>query len=354
MSNKKKKIAQASRLLQEGIDNIFNGDNFKQFLEAISRLPSYSYQNLILIVKQCPIATRLHTYKAWEKQNRFVREGEKAIRIRVPYRKIRDETHEEDTLLFGWINLFDISQTEAIRSGLEANKRATVSSIVTVPSPFQCKRLEGHVENFKDLLDAIRQASSFQVSFVKKIPEGANGRCWFGKAKIEILADLSQLHTIKTMVHEVAHSILHIESNLRRQQKEIEAESVAFVVCNYFGLDTSEYSFEYVASYGVDREKNDVCNFLDRIQVAASYLIDVIEGALKGQELGYRNNKELLILMNKKRVTKYFDEGKLVYLVFPNEGEYFVSNEEQIINHDGLFAVEKKVMQQNQKLRLSA
>lgn len=342
-SDRKEKIAAAKQLLQEGIEEVFESGNFKRYLQGVSRLHTYSYQNILLIIKQCPVASRLHKFHTWSKKYwRYVKADEKAIRIRAAFKSNKDVLENDEDVNFRWIELFDISQTRSMIEGAEENEPPRESPVRPLPQPI-CE----FVEHFESIVAAIKNISHYSIEFHKFIATNVQGKCIYPESKILILDSLSQLQTIRSLIHEVAHSYLHSHSSATEDKKrrEMEAESVSFVVCNYFDIDTSHSSFDYVASFGQEKSKDEICSILDRIQVVSSYLIDAIEGSLEAEKIGYESSPGFIVLINPKRVKKLFHGGNLVYLVYPGEGESFVFDEKQIENHDGPFSVERTVVQ---------
>ena len=212
-------------------------------LEVAARFHTYSTNNQLLIYLQCPQATRVCGYRAWQRLGRQVRKGERGIQILAPCRKVKavenegaDETERVQVLTgFRVVHVFDISQTDG-------------EELPDVTP----RRLSGDIP--KDLLDALEKriaAEGFMLRREAITRSSCNGYADFAAREVVIKEDLFGAQTIKTMIHELAHVLLHQESALSaRAVAEVEAESVAFVVCRALGLDTSDYSFAYVARWG--------------------------------------------------------------------------------------------------------
>lgn len=341
----KKDVQSISQMLQKGLDELFSGDKFKSFLKMTARFPNYSYRNILLLLRQCPHATKVMGFRSWIMNGRMVRSGEKALRIIAPFvkdderEKEKDDDKKADT--FRRISVFDISQTDLV-PGFQ-DTAASVATVQIAAYPFIAGNLEGDVDGFDEILAAVRAVSPYAIQ-IEVITGTKKGYCNYTRRVIGVKQGLSQLHTLKTCVHEIAHALLHCGVN-GTQRKEIEAESVAFIVCQYFDLDTSDYSFNYIAGYSVGKEKKELKNFLDSIQKTASFLIDSIEGEIKAHEIGYYDN-DLSVLVNRKTIMRLFGQGKTVYLVYPGKGELFAMDKKQLDEHDGPYAVERNVWRQ--------
>ena len=255
------KVKQLSEKLNAGLIELMNSDRYAEYLKMQSRFHHYSFNNAILILMQCPTATKVAGLGVWNKLNRRVKKGEHGIMIFAPStKKFETEDGEEITKLTGFraAYVFDYEQTE----GDELDNLAV--------------KLQKSVDNYTDLISAIKHISECPITFTE-LSGGANGRYTRGDEIIEIQEGMSEAQTIKTMLHEVAHSILHKETDKNRETKECEAESVAFIVSDYFGIDTSEYSFGYIAGWS---DMETFKKALADIQKCADKLINDIEKIL--------------------------------------------------------------------------
>lgn len=273
---KDNKIEEITKKLEEGVKGIYEGDGYKAFLDVMSKFHTYSVNNCILIAMQKPEATQVAGFKSWQKNfKRSVKKGEKAIKILAPIpHKFTKEIENEDGekvqkeiqyMTFRAISVFDISQTE----GDEL--------------PSICKMLEGSVEGFQSLINKLESLSPVPVAY-EPISGGANGYYSHATNSIVVDAGLSEQQTIKTLIHEIAHSILHNkdsgdEKDADKNTKEVQAESVAYTVCNWLGLDTSEYSFGYVAGWSAGREIKELTASMEVIRKTAGEIIEGLEGA---------------------------------------------------------------------------
>lgn len=269
MAQKQKNVNEAMKMLEEGIKNVVSGENFLRFLRISSQLYHYSVNNLILIAMQKPDASMVAGFQKWKSFGRHVKAGEKGIHILAPYTYSvteKDETtgDEEEVKRIGFstTTVFDVSQTEG------------------KPIPQICRELQGTVEEFKTILEAITEVAPVPVTY-ENITNGSLG--YFSRiGKIVVKTGMSEKQTVKTLCHEVAHSILHADGDgalKSREVKEVEAESVAYVVCDHFGIQCGEYSFEYLGSWG-SRDMKELQASFTVIHDVASDLIDNIEARL--------------------------------------------------------------------------
>lgn len=253
--------------IERGICDVYDSKRYRQYLRVMSRFPSYSLNNTILIFSQKPDATLVAGYQAWRtKFHRNVRRGEKGIRILAPVSTRRKtDTEEEEPVkpatCFRAVSVFDISQTEG------------------EPLPvYMEETLEGSVDDYEDFLEVLEMCAPVPVRFASI---SGNARGYFNARRQEIVLrkGMTQLQTIKTLVHEIAHSMMHQgdDADLSRRQKEIEAESVAYILCSHYGLDTGSYSFGYLAGYSSSRDMPELRASMERIHTASSVLISKID-----------------------------------------------------------------------------
>jgi hypothetical protein len=271
----KQKQVDALTRLEQGIEELLKSGDWHKYLRTQSRFHNYSFNNCMLIMAQCPHATRVAGFSKWKQLSRRVKKGEKGIRILAPIvRKLDDELGDPDTSIralvgFRTVSVFDISQTE----GKDLPEVDT--------------SLSGGDLGLWDALEAFSVNNSVPV-YLEASLSGARGYCQYddsGKPiKIAVDPTLSELHKAKTLAHEIGHSLLHscaeYLGHSSRSEKELEAESVAFVVLDHFGLDTSNYSFSYICSWQQDEDA--IANLKasgQRIQQASSQIIDWIEGS---------------------------------------------------------------------------
>jgi len=293
--NRKNEMKEITEKLEQGVADLFNSEKYQTFLNTMAKFPRYSYNNNLLIMLQKPDATLCQSYTGWKKMGRFVKRGEKGIRILAPTpfkidreqnkldekgQTILDkdgepvkETVQIDMTGFKPVSTFDLSQTEG------------------EPLPtLGVEELTGSVEGYAKLFDAMKKASPVPVSF-EEIKGGAKGYFQTSENRIAIKEGMSEVQNVKTLIHEMAHAKLHNmtvqkardDGGQTRSSKEVEAESVAYTVCQHYGIDTSDYSFAYVAAWSEGKELPELKESLGTIQKAASELITAIDE--KVQEL---------------------------------------------------------------------
>lgn len=281
-------------------ENRFDDEKFKNYLKAISNFHNYSYNNCLLIGMQKPDATLVAGYKKWETDyGRHVKKGEKGIKILAPNpytikaerdkidpktnQPILDENGNKIKELvdvkmqsFRTVSVFDVSQTE----GKELPRALAHGT----------KELEGEVDGYDKFMEALKQVSPVDIEY-KTLYNGSKGYFSSAEQKIVINTDMSQLQNVKTAVHEVAHAFLHDhntgsekDKDLSRGEKEVQAESVAFTVCQHYGIDTSDYSFSYVANWSSGKEMNELKASLDTIRKTASDLITSLDEKMQEME----------------------------------------------------------------------
>ncbi len=285
---RKAEMEEITSKLEKGVKDIFDGANYQQYLNFCAKLPRYSVNNQILIMMQKPDATMCQSFTNWKEVNRHVRKGEKGIRILAPapYKMQKEqekvdasgktvldkdgepvkETVEVTINAFKPVSTFDVSQTEG----------------EPIPSP-GVDELTGSVEGYETLLAAIKEVVPVPISF-EQIDSGAKGFYHLEENRIVVQEGMSEAQTVKTLLHEASHQALHSKEAMdsagekkSKNQKETEAESVAYVVCQHYGIDTSDYSFPYVATWSADKEVPELKASLDTIRRTASELIVKID-----------------------------------------------------------------------------
>lgn len=279
-SNDSKGLA---KVLKDGVREYFKSDIYINYLIAMSKFHSYSPRNIQLILAQNPNASHVASFKKWKEDfERSVNKGSKALRIFAPVtikekdpktgKILVDKNGKEKTkTYFKLVPVFDVSQT----NGKELAKPVY--------------DLEGTYQDYGNLYKAakeVSEANGVPVTFENDL-DGAHGTYSRQTNSISILKGMSEQQTLKTLFHEMAHSELHtldklLENPLSRSTKELQAESVAFVVSNHYGLDTSEYSFGYLASWAEDKEGlTDLEGQIKIVQKEANNLITKIDSVLE-------------------------------------------------------------------------
>ena len=289
----KQKVKEITDRLEEGLKELFEGEKYKSYLNTMSKFHNYSANNIQLIEMQCPDATYVAGYKAWQRNfERHVNKGERGIRILAPAPyKIKEEQEKIDPVTnepvldrdgmpvmeeveikipaFRVVTVFDYSQTDGKElPGLGVSE------------------LQGNVERYRDFMEALARVSPVPIRY-----EGMEGdrKGYFIDLNhpIAIKEGMGEAQTAKTGVHEVAHAKLHAkeveqETGIAkdRETKEVEAESIAYTVCQHFGIDTSDYSFGYIAGWSSGKEMPELKSSLDTIRRTSSELIKGIEAQL--------------------------------------------------------------------------
>lgn len=273
--------------LEKGIKEVFTSEKYKAYLSTMEKFHSYSFNNSILIYVQKPNASMVAGFKTWQSLERQVKKGERGIRIFAPrpYKVIRDveavdpgtgevlldpngkpimEKEERSYVRFIPVKVFDVSQTEG------------------KALPTLTEELQGEAQNYEALMAAIKEAAQVPIRF-DTWADSKKGYYNLTNQEIVIKSGMSERQTVKTAIHETAHSILHTDKEHLKDSAtmEVEAESVAFVVCQHFGLDTSDYSFGYLASWSSGKELPELKASLQTIQKTSDGLIGKLEHLMK-------------------------------------------------------------------------
>ena len=291
----KQKVQEITEKLEQGIKELFESEKYKTYLNTMSRFHNYSFNNTMLIAMQKPDATLVAGFKAWQKNfDRHVKKGEKGIRILAPAPyKIKEEQEKLDPVT-GEIMLDKngMPVTEEVEIKIPAFRVVPVFDVSQTDGKelpdIGVNELSGSVEDYEDFMQALTEVSPVPITY-EDIDGDAKGYFRTTDHRIAIQEGMSQSQTVKTAIHEVAHAKLHdreqnqdIDAILDkdRNTKEVEAESVAYTVCQHFGIDTSDYSFGYIAGWSSDRDMKELKSSLDTIRKTASELITGIEDRL--------------------------------------------------------------------------
>lgn len=271
--------------LETGVAELFTSERYQEYLKTMSKFHNYSFNNTLLIAMQRPDATLVTGYRNWQSMGRQVKKGEKGITIIAPApikRKKEQTVLDQDQKPV--IGPDGKPKTEEVEITLPCFKAITVFDIEqTTGEPIQTlapEILTAAVEDFDLFLQAIREISPVPIRF-DAIEGSANGYYHNLNKEIVIKKDMSQSQTLKTAIHETAHARLHDKEIMESQSiekdrltKEVEAESVAYCVCSAFELDTSEYSFPYIAGWSSGKEMRELKSSMDVIRKTAGEMID--------------------------------------------------------------------------------
>lgn len=265
-----------SDMLEHGLETYATSDKYRDLLKTMSKFHSYSAQNCLLILEQNPQASFVAGFDSWKRNfHRYVKKDSHAIMIKSPCKyKTKDENgNEEERLGFRASYVFDIEDTAQIHG--------------KPPVQIGVENLSGSVQNYSDMILCLTTCAGIPIEY-SKIKGKANG-CYTEEPSPHIVIDssLSEIQTVKTLIHEIAHSRLHnskstekSEKKKTRDQRELEAESVAYIVCSYFNLDTSDYSFPYILSWSAERFREILKESMSDIQKVSSYIIEETEKAM--------------------------------------------------------------------------
>lgn len=319
----KQKVKEITDKLEAGLKELFESEKYKSYLSTMSKFHNYSFNNTLLIAMQKPEATLVAGYQAWQKNfERHVNKGEKAIRILAPAPyKIKEERDKLDPvtgeMMFDENGMPQKEETEVTIPAFRAVSVFDVSQTEGKPIPeLEVNELLSTVEGYEDFVQSLMNMSPVPIAF-EDIPGDSKGYFSTAEKRIAVQENMSESQTLKTMVHEVAHSMLHdkeVNQSMDipvkdRNTKEVEAESVAFTVCQHFGIDTSDYSFGYIAGWSSGRNMKELKSSLDTIRKTASELITGIEGALQelqlNREMEQEQNKESILLVHNEDFSEY-------------------------------------------------
>ena len=292
--------------LESGVEELFTSNRYQEFLKTMAKFHNYSFNNTMLIAMQRPDATLVTSYKNWQSMGRQVMKGEKGITIiaPAPYKKMKEKEvlDENQRPIMGTDGK---PKTEQVEVTVPHFKAVTVFGIAqTSGEPIQTlapELLTATVQDFDSFMQAIQKISPVPIRF-DEIDGNANGYYHNADKEIVIKKGLSESQTLKTAIHETAHAKLHDKEIMEslgvekdRLTKEVEAESVAYCVCSSFGLDTSDYSFPYIAGWSSSREMKEMKASMDVIRKTAGEMIDQL-------------TEELEIILEEKQKTELHEK----------------------------------------------
>ncbi len=321
----KERLKEITDSIEMGIKEMMTSEKYSQYLRTVSRFHKYSLNNTMLIAMQNPDATLVAGYNKWKDSfSRNVKKGEKGIKIiaPTPYKvkeerekldpatnlplldengKIQIEEIEKQMPMFRVVSVFDVSQTE----GKEI--------------PSLINDLSGNVEYFDAFMEAIKRTSQVQIN-IEKMADDVDGFYSLDKKSISIRDGMSEVQTVSATIHEVAHSLLHDREVVTETQKkdrrteEIEAESISFAVCNYYGIETSDNSFGYIANWSKEKDLKELKSSLEAINKTSSQIITGIDKhfaeIVKERGIDLNKEEELAFEYDKRYISIFeVDDG---------------------------------------------
>ena len=318
----KQKVQEITEKLEQGIKELFESEKYKTYLNTMSKFHNYSFNNTMLIAMQKPDATLVAGFKAWQKNfDRHVKKGEKGIRILAPAPyKIKEERDKIDPVTQELLLDKDGNpQKEEVEITIPAFRAVSVFDVAQTdgkPIPeLAAKELLSDVEGYQDMIRAVEAISPVPIE-LEEIAGDSKGYYDREAKRIAVQENMSEGQTLKTMIHEVAHSKLHskeVEQDEQmkkdRNTKEVEAESIAYTVCQHFGVDTSDYSFGYIAGWSSGRDTKELRASMDTIRRTASELITGIEEQLqelqRNREVSQEQTKESILLIQNTDLSEF-------------------------------------------------
>ena len=294
MANREEQLKQITEQLEQGVAEIFTSEKYTEYLNTMAKFHNYSFNNTLLIAMQKPEATLVAGYQAWQKKfNRQVKRGEKGIQIiaPAPYKEkqeIEKTDPETGEIVIGEYGQPETEVVERIITRFRVTTVFDVSQTTGEPlQEFEVSELEGDVLIYHDFMEALKMVAPVPIRFIE-IDGEAKGFYQLVDKYIAVQLGMSEAQTMKTAVHETAHAVLHDRDQMETEgivkdelTREVEAESVAYVVCNHFGLDTSEYSFSYIASWSSGKNMKELRASMDTIRKTSADMIGQIEEKLK-------------------------------------------------------------------------
>ena len=330
--DRKQQMKEITERLEQGVKDIFTSEMYTTYLRTMAKFHNYSFNNTLLIAMQRPDATLVAGFNAWKnKFNRYVKKGEKGIQIiaPAPIKEVEErEKINKDTGL-AVLNENGEPEMERVEYVVPRFRVTTVFDVSQtdgepIPS-LEVNELTASVKDYALLTVAIEQVSPVPIRF-DEIEGEAKGYYSDIEKEICIQVGMGESQTIKTMIHEVAHAMLH-NSDLMKQRgeekdrltKETEAESIAFTVCSALGIDTSDYSFPYVASWASGKEMKELKDSMDTIRLTAADFLEKLEAAIaerNAERMTAMQYAEKLIANKEQEKTIFDDEQRNLIMNF--------------------------------------
>ena len=330
--DRKQQMKEITERLEQGVKDIFTSEMYTTYLRTMAKFHNYSFNNTLLIAMQRPDATLVAGFNAWKnKFNRYVKKGEKGIQIiaPAPIKEVEErEKIDKDTGL-AVLNENGEPEMERVEYVVPRFRVTTVFDVSQtdgepIPS-LEVNELTASVKDYALLTAAIEQVSPVPMRF-DEIEGDAKGYYSDADKEICIQVGMGESQTIKTMIHEVAHAMLHNSDFMKkngeekdRLTKETEAESIAFTVCSALGIDTSDYSFPYVASWASGKEMKELKDSMDTIRLTAADFLEKLEAAVaerSAERMTAMQYAEKLIANKEQEKTIFDDEQRNLIVNF--------------------------------------
>lgn len=310
------KVQEITDKLEAGIKDLFESEKYMNYLNTMAKFYNYSFNNSLLIALQKPDATYVAGYTSWEKNfGRQVQKGEKGIRILAPspYKITKDVEMVDPVTQKPVIGKNGEPLRERVQTTIPAYKVTTVFDISQTQGkdlPEITTELKGDVHEYEKFFEVLKRVSPVPIE-IQNIRNGANGYYHLEEKQIVIREGMSEMQNIKTAIHEISHAMLHDkETGIKKDNlpdtrtKEVEAESVAYTVCQHYGIETSDYSFGYVAGWSSGRELEELRKSMNTIRGTAADIIKQIDGKLDDMKLVENDTKTIGLASEKEAIKK--------------------------------------------------
>ena len=318
--DKKEKIKEITEELHQGIKNLFESNKYKTYLQTMSKFTNYSFNNSLLIALQRPETMAVAGYRAWEsKFDRHVKKGAKGIAIiePAPYKKKVQEVVKDENgkPMVDELGKEIMQEVERVCEGYKVGYVFAFEDTYGAPLPEIVSILNEKVDNYETMMDVLKKISPVPICF-EEIHSGANGYYHLETRSIHIDSRLPELQAIKTTIHEMAHCLLHDkvigeDMEATKFEREVCAESVAYTVASYLGLDTSEYSFGYIGGWSANKELKELQQKMELIRKTANVVITDIEKELmtrkmdETEEVAFKNGTGYLLIQKSDEGFEY-------------------------------------------------
>lgn len=330
--DRKQQMKEITERLEQGVKDIFTSEMYTTYLRTMAKFHNYSFNNTLLIAMQRPDATLVAGFNAWKnKFNRYVKKGEKGIQIiaPAPIKEVEEREKIDKDTGMAVLNENGEPEMERVEYVVPRFRLTTVFDISQtdgepIPS-LEVNELTSSVKDYALLTAAIEQVSPVPMRF-DEIEGEAKGYYSDADKEICIQVGMGESQTIKTMIHEVAHAMLHNSDFMKqhgeekdRLTKETEAESIAFTVCSALGIDTSDYSFPYVASWASGKEMKELKDSMDTIRLTAADFLEKLEAAVaerSAERVTAMQYAEKLIANREQEITIFDDEQRNLIVNF--------------------------------------